>query len=183
MRLKFQMKARTLSRPCKPCASPGVNALTITRQLQTNLGRSIQRTRVARGSRRSNVATAKLPSLTQYSPACILSIRTRNAGTSSFPQCDCQVSSRQITGAPIIPPSCRANVVFPVPAQPRMTIRSTVKIITTKDAKSHKGCCSFVNLSVLRGLCFLAIRAKELFALVGFVFIFVDLNSQRFQEL
>ena len=87
----------------------------------------------------SNVATAKLPSLIHLSLACAFFIKARKAGTSFWSQCGCQMVSRQMTGAPVRLPSCRASVVFPLPAQPKMTIRSTLKMITTKDTKSHEG--------------------------------------------
>lgn len=120
---KFQMNLRTLGSARNPCGSVGLNVLTITRHIQNNLERSNQITRVARGKRRSKAATAKFPSLIQLSPACNFSIKLRNTDASTFVQCCCQISSRLITAAPVRSPSCRAKVVFPVPAQPKITIR------------------------------------------------------------
>ena len=155
IRSKFQMKASTLGRRRIPCASRGLNARRMTRQIQNSLERSSQSTSVARGNRRSNVATAKLPSLTQSSPACAFSIMARKVGTSFFVQCGCHMSSRQITGAPVIWPSCRAKVVFPTPAQPKMTIRSTQDHYHEGDEVPQRKTHPLVNLSVLCGLRFL----------------------------
>jgi len=157
IRSKFQMKARTLGSPRNPCGSRGLNARRTTRQIQYSLERSSQITSVARGNRRSKVATAKLPSLIQLSPACRFSTNERKVGTSFSVQPGCQISSRQIAGAPASRPSCLARVVFPVPAQPRMTIRST----QNHNHEGHKGSRRRAFLGVTScpsWLCFLAFR-------------------------
>jgi hypothetical protein len=51
------------------CASPRLNRRLIARQAQTSFERSSQSTRVARGSRISKLASAKLPSLIHSSRA------------------------------------------------------------------------------------------------------------------
>jgi hypothetical protein len=118
------MNLRTLASLPILCASPGLKTRVIAREPQESFDRSSQITRVARGNRISKVANAKLPSLIHSSPACAFSSKLRKAGTSFSSQCGCQRLSRQIMGAPVRSPSCRANVVFPLPAQPRMTIRA-----------------------------------------------------------
>ncbi len=125
-RSNLKMNANTLvSLPIR-WASPRLNTRVIARQAQDNLERSSQMTRVARGNRRSKVAKAKLPSLIHSSRACAFFNKARKAGTSFSSQCGCQMASRQITGAPVRSASCRAKVVFPLPAQPKMTIRATI---------------------------------------------------------
>gem|GEM_PF-4449146 len=137
-RSKFQMKARTLPSLRIPWASPGLNTRVTTRHTQESFEQSSQSTSVARGNRISNVATAKLPSLIHSSPAWAFFINSRKAGMSFSPQCGCQMSSRQITGTPLHWPSCRANVVLPVPAQPKMTIRSTIQSLPRRTRSPTK---------------------------------------------
>src|SRR5579862_7862817 len=77
----------------------------------------------------SKVATEKLPSLIQVSPAWACFIRVRKLATSSSVHCGCQIASSEITGAPVRSPNCRAKVVLPLPAHPRMTTRDIVAIM------------------------------------------------------
>jgi len=109
----------------------------IALQAQDSLGRSSQITTVARGNRISKVASAKLPSLIHLSPACAFFTKLRKAGTSFSVQCGCQIESRQITDAPVRSPSCHAKVVFPLPAQPRMTSRAILAGYTRTFAASR----------------------------------------------
>jgi hypothetical protein len=125
-RSNFQMNASTWWSLRRRWSSPGLNRRVIARQAQHSFERSSQITSVARGNRRSKVARAKLPSLIHSSPACASFMRMRKAGTSFSAQCGCQTESRQITGAPVRSPSFRAKVVFPLPAQPRMTILAMI---------------------------------------------------------
>ena len=125
-RSKFQMNRSTSTSLPIWWASPCLNTLVIARQVQESLERSSQIIRVARGNRISKVATAKLPSLIHASPACSFSTKVRKTGTSFSPQCGCQIASRQTTRALVSSPSCRARKVFPLPAQPRMTIRAMI---------------------------------------------------------
>jgi hypothetical protein len=129
IRSNFQMKASTLASLPIPWASPRLKTRVIACQPQYNRERSIQITSLARGSRISKVASAKLPSLIHASPACASFIRVRKAGTSFLSQCGCQMASRQITGAPVRSPSFRAKVVFPLPAQPKITIRTMIVLL------------------------------------------------------
>src|SRR5277367_5979684 len=97
----------------------------------------------------SKVATAKLPSLIQLSAACASCINLRKAGTFFSVQCGCQTASSEMTGTLVQPPSCRARVVLPVPAQPRMTIRAMIGFAGNflwKLANSH----SFVLVKAVR---------------------------------
>lgn len=63
-------------------------------------GRSSQTTRVARGTRMSNVTAAKLPSLTQESPAWASRIISRKAGMSRGHQRCCQIIIKDDERAP-----------------------------------------------------------------------------------
>lgn len=125
-RSKFQMKASTSASLPIRWSAPRLKTRVTACQAQNSFERSSQITKVARGNRISNVATAKLPSLIHSSPECAFSIKVRKAGTSFTPQRGCQMASKGITGAPVSSPSCRAKVVFPLPAQPRMTIRAMI---------------------------------------------------------
>src|ERR1700687_4126900 len=131
-------ESEDLAEPRYPMGFAGLEYACDYTHKQESLEHSSQTTSVARGNRLSNLASPKLPSLMHSSPACAFFIKARKAGTSFSFQCGCQMVSRQITGMPVRLPSCRARVVFPLPAQPKMMIRSTLKIITTKDT-SHEG--------------------------------------------
>ena len=123
-RSNFQMNDSTSASLPIRWGSRRLNTRVIAREAQYSFERSSQITRVARGSRISKVASAKLPSLIHSSPACACFNKARNAGTLFSSECACHMASRQIRGAPVHSPSCRANVVFPLPAQPKMTIRT-----------------------------------------------------------
>jgi hypothetical protein len=105
-------------------SSPRLNTRVIARQAQDSFEHSSQITSVARGKRMSKVACAKLPSLIHSSPACACFISALNAARSFCSKRGWQRASKQMTGAPVRLPSCRAKVVFPLPAQPKMTIRA-----------------------------------------------------------
>jgi hypothetical protein len=142
----FQTNASTsVSLPIR-WVSPRLNTRVIARQAQESLERSSQITRVARGNRISKVASAKLPSLIHSSPACAVFNKVRKTEMSFSSQCGCQMASRQMTGAPVRLASCRAKVVFPLPAQPKMTIRSIIPFHAQADCCAAgilpRGCAS-----------------------------------------
>ena len=87
------------------------------------LGNSSQMMSSARGRRISKLTCAKLPSLIQASFACASSSKERKEERSSREHNRLDISSRQITGRPVLSPICRAREVLPLPAHPRTTMR------------------------------------------------------------
>ena len=122
-RSNLQMNASTAGRSRSLCGSPCRKTRLQARQAQRILGNSSQMMSSARGRRISKLTCAKLPSLIHASFACASSSKERKEERSSREPNRPDISSRQITGRPVLSPICRAREVLPLPAHPRTTMR------------------------------------------------------------
>lgn len=105
-RSNLQMNASTAGRSRSLCGSPCRRTRLQTRQTQNTLGNSSQMMSSARGRRISKLACAKLPSLIQSSFACPSFSKERKEGRSPRELNRLDISSRQITGKPVLSPIC-----------------------------------------------------------------------------
>src|SRR5215831_7043681 len=103
--------ASTAGRSRNLCGSPCRKTRLQARQAQMILGNSSQMMSSARGRRISKLTCAKLPSLIQAFFACASSSKERKEEKSSREPNRPDISSRQITGRPVLSPICRAREV------------------------------------------------------------------------